>query len=211
MVGRRRGQEDPPVRYEGSGKFPAEGLFDTVYQWDVRCTWEDGLVLHFMDDNTYHKFQTRRIPRCRGAGANGADITKMPNGAVFVGTEGWVIVAYEKVVTHPASLMDSVIGPNEIHLPDSALAQHSRRYADRIPADADGGASSELDPGDPHRLAGADDIESAVRSDLVSQLSELCIRTGQPVRWDPQKETILGNEAARKMISRPMRAPWGVS
>jgi len=57
----------------------------------------------------------------------------------------------------------------------------------------------------------ADGIESAVRSDLVSQLSELCIRTGQAVRWDPVKETIIGNEAARKMIKRPMRAPWQVA
>jgi hypothetical protein len=46
---------------------------------------------------------------------------------------------------------------------------------------------------------------------MVSQLSELCIRTGQPVRWDPARETIVGNDDARKRIKRPMRAPWGVA
>ena len=54
-----------------------------------------------------------------------ADPMKMPNGSAFVGSEGWVIVNYGKVVTHPASLMEPVIGPDEIHIRDSAL--------DRIP------------------------------------------------------------------------------
>ena len=140
-----------------------------------------------------------------------ADFTKLPNGAVFVGTEGWVIVNYGKVVTHPASLMDSVIGPNEIHLHDSALAS--------IPEGLPKGFQQTLTAGHHQDWIRAirtgspvaDDIESAFRSDMVSQLSDLCIRTGQPVRWDPKKETIVGNEAARKMIKRPMRAPWGVA
>jgi hypothetical protein len=58
---------------------------------------------------------------------------------------------------------------------------------------------------------GVGDIEGAVRSDLVSNLSELCVRTGKSLRWDPRKETITGNHAARKMMARPMRAPWGVA
>ena len=55
-----------------------------------------------------------------------------------------------------------------------------------------------------------DPIESAFRSDMISQLSQLCILTGQPVRWDPKKETIVGNDAAKKLMKRPMREPWGV-
>jgi hypothetical protein len=54
------------------------------------------------------------------------------------------------------------------------------------------------------------DIEGAVRSDLVSLLSELCVRTGQSLRWDPVQQTILDNDMARMMIRRPMRSPWGV-
>jgi hypothetical protein len=56
-----------------------------------------------------------------------------------------------------------------------------------------------------------DDIESAFRSDMVSQLADICIRTGEPVRWDPLKQTILGNETARAMMRKPMRSPWGVA
>ena len=202
------GRTTPPVRYEGSGKFPTEGLFDTAYQWNVRCTWPDGLVLDFMDNNTYHDLPDAPHAQVSWGGADGA---RMPNGAVFVGTEGWVIVSYGKVVAHPASLLDSVIGPNEIHLHDSALAA--------IPEGMPKGYQQTLTAGH-HQdwirairtgSATVDGIESAVRSDLVSHLSDLCIRTGQPVRWDPVKQTIAGNEAAHKRMARPDRAPWDVS
>ena len=135
----------------------------------------------------------------------------MPNGAVFAGTEGWVIVNYGKVITHPASLMESVIGPDEIHLHDSTLPSIPeglpQGFQQTLTAAHHQDWIRAIRTGSPV----ADGIESAFRSDMVSQLAELCIRTGRPVRWDPKKETILGNEAARRMIRRPMRAPWGVS
>jgi hypothetical protein len=127
---------------------------------------------------------------------------------VFVGEEGWVIVNYGKVVTHPASLMDSGVGPNEIHIRDSAL--------EKIPEGLPKGFQQTLTAAHHQNWVRAirtgsptvDDIESAFRSDMISQLSELCIRTGQPVRWNPKKETIEGNDMARKMIKKPMRTPW---
>ena len=122
-----------------------------------------------------------------------------------------MVVNYGKVVTHPASLMDSVVGPNEIHVADSAL--------EKIPEGLPKGFQQTLTAGHHQNWVRAirtgspavDNIESAFRSDMISQLSELCIRTGQPVRWNPKKETIEGNDTARKMIKRPMRAPWGVA
>jgi hypothetical protein len=135
----------------------------------------------------------------------------MPNGAVFVGTEGWVIVNYGMVLTSPSSLMDSVIGPNEIHLHDSALAN--------IPEGLPKGFQQTLTAGHHQDWIRAirtgspvaDDIESAFRLDMISQLSDLCIRTGEPVHWDPANETIAGNDMARMMMRRAMRGPWGVS
>lgn len=204
------GRKDPPVYYEGSGKFPAEGLFDTAYQWYVKCKWADGLELHFMDSNTYHGVKDAPHPDIEWS-MTGTEPKKMPNGTVFVGTEGWVIVNYGRVVTNPPSLMGSVIGEKEIRLHDSALAN--------VPAGMPKGFQQTLTAGHHQDWIRAirtgspvaDDIESAFRSDMVSNLADLCIRTGQPVRWDPKKETIVGNEEARKMIRKPMRDPWGVA
>lgn len=202
------GRKTPPVKFEGSGKIPTEGLFDTISEWDVRCTYEDGLAVHFVDATTYRRFEDAPHPEMPW-GRRG--VTNVHNGAVFIGSEGWVIVSYEKVVTHPDSLMESVIGPNEIHLPDSALptipqgmptgqqqvatAAHHQNWIQAI-------------------LKGTPtvgDIEGAAASDLISNLSDLCIRTGGSLRWDPRKQTIAGNEAARKLMSRPMRDPWKLS
>jgi len=200
------GRTTPPVLYDGSGKFPTEGLFDTAYQWNVRCAWQDGLELRFMDSETYHA--TPEAPHAVGAWGKE---DKMPNGAVFVGTEGWVIVNYGKVVTHPDTLMGSEIGPKEIHLHDSALKT--------IPEGMPKGFQQVLTAGHHQDWVRAirtgsptaDGIESAFRSDMISELSDLCIRTGEPVCWNPGKETITGNDTARAMIRRALRSPWGVS
>lgn len=202
------GRKTPPVKYEGSGKLPTEGLFDTVYQWDVSCTYQDGLVLHFVDNETYRKYNDAPHPEMPW-GRRG--VTNVHNGAVFIGTEGWVIVSYEKVAANPASLIDSVIGPNEIHLPDTALSS--------IPAGMPLGHQEVATAGHHQNwiqcIRGGGqpvgEIEGAVSSDLVSLLSELSVRTGASLGWDPVKQTVVGNEAARKMMARPMRAPWKLS
>ncbi len=206
------GRKTPPVLYEGSGKFPAEGLFDTAYQWKVRCTWPDGLVLDFMDSDTYHAEPGAPHPEIEwNFAAPGDEAKKMPNGAVFVGSEGWVIVNYGRVVTHPDTLMGSEIGPNGIHLHASELAS--------VPAGLPKGFQQVLTAGHHQDWIRAirtgspvaDDMESAFRSDMISNLADLCIRTGETVRWEPAQETITGNEMARMMMRRAMRNPWGVS
>lgn len=205
----RSGRKSPPVRYEGTGSIPREGLFDVVAQWDVRCTYADGVDLHMVDNETYTKYKDAPHPEMPWGRAG---VNNVHNGAVFIGSEGWAIVSYEKVVFSNPAVMDSVIGPNEIHLTDSSLA--------KVPALMPKGHQQVATAGHHQNwirairgegVATVSDIEGAVRSDLVSNLSDLCIRTGKPLRWDPDKQTIVGNDAARKLMKRPMRAPWGLS
>jgi hypothetical protein len=107
--------------------------------------------------------------------------------------------------------MDSAIGPNEIHLPDNALPA--------IPAGMSTGQQQVYTAAHHQDWIKAirngtqpvGDIEGAVPSDMVSLVSELCVRTGQSLRWDPKAQTITGIEAARKMMSRPMRGGWKLS
>jgi hypothetical protein len=51
-------------------------------------------------------------------------------------------------------------------------------------------------------------IESAVQSDIVSHLSDIAIRTGRKIQWDPGRERIVGDADAARLCSRPMRSPW---
>jgi hypothetical protein len=173
-----------PTRYEGTGVLPERGLYNCVLKWDMGCRYENGLTMRFMDNLTS---ADTSIPGIRG-----------PNAATFVGSEGWVSIGYGELETQPASLVDSVIGPDEIHLPcgdyaGTAYVQaHHLSWVDCI--------RSRRDP--------VGNVESAMRSDLVSHLCDLSIRLGRALRWDPVRETIVDDPAACKMMSRPMRTPW---
>jgi hypothetical protein len=52
-------------------------------------------------------------------------------------------------------------------------------------------------------------LEEAVRSDIISHLCDIAVRTKSKVSWDPKKFDFIGvPDAGRKMVSRPIRSPW---
>jgi hypothetical protein len=174
-----------PVSYEGTGQLPDAGLFNCLIQWDVQCRYANGLTMRFMDNQTSQK---QDIPGIRNS-----------NAATFVGTDGWVCVNYNEIRTEPASLRNEVIGPNERHLPGAApvggyAEAHHMNWTECI--------RSRQDP--------VGNIESAVRSDIISHLSDIAVRTGRKIRWDPVKETIVGDEQATRMMTRALRPPWRI-
>lgn len=52
------------------------------------------------------------------------------------------------------------------------------------------------------------DIESAHRSSTLPMLGMLSWKAGRSIQWDADKEQIVGDEAANKMLSREYRGPW---
>jgi myo-inositol 2-dehydrogenase / D-chiro-inositol 1-dehydrogenase len=52
--------------------------------------------------------------------------------------------------------------------------------------------------------------ESSHRGATLLHLANLAIRTGRKIRYDPDKEEILGDEEANRLAHQPMRAPWQV-
>ena len=153
-----------PVECTGTGLIPTEGLYDTVATWEVHLRYPNGVPLTFT--------------------SGGGDLTR------FVGTEGWLNISRGGLDAEPKSLLTSVIGPNELHLVESA--DHGGNFVESIKT----------------RTPAVSPIESAVRSDTISHLGDIAIRTGRTIRWDPKAETILGDDAARRMTTRPMRSPW---
>jgi predicted dehydrogenase len=113
-----------------------------------------------------------------------ADLTK------FIGTEGWVAVSRGGLDAEPKSLLTSVIGPTEARLHE--CSDQGQDFLDSV--------RSRKEPVNP--------IESAVRGDTISHLSDIAIRTGRKIRWDPERETITGDSEAARMLDRPLRKPW---
>jgi hypothetical protein len=52
------------------------------------------------------------------------------------------------------------------------------------------------------------DVEIGARAATVCHLANIALWTGRSLRWDPQKEVFLGDEAASRWLDRPKREPW---
>ena len=51
-------------------------------------------------------------------------------------------------------------------------------------------------------------VEVGHRSATVCHIGTIAIRTGQRLRWNPETERFVDNDAANRHLSREMRAPW---
>ena len=51
-------------------------------------------------------------------------------------------------------------------------------------------------------------VDVAYRAISVGLLGEIAMTTGETIKWDPEKEEIIGNARASRMLSRPYRQPW---
>ena len=152
-----------PMTVEGTGVIPTEGLYDTVYNWDMKLQLGDGVRMTFKP---------------------GGDSTK------FIGPDGWVEISRSGIDAEPKSLLTSEIGADDVHLIDSP--NHYQNFLDAVKS----------------RKPAIGPLDEAVRSDTISLLCDIAVRTERKITWDPQKATIVGDDEAAKMMHRDMRAPW---
>lgn len=163
-----------PVEVEGRGEYPRDGLwnaatnyrFDCVYPKGASPVSPDGFIMQV---------------------SNG-----FGGGARFEGTEGWVHVDRGHLTTHPASLKDSKIGANEVHLCDSR--NHMRNFLECIRTRAE-----TITP-----------IEVAHRAISIAHLGNIAMLLERKVKWDPANERIIDNPEAERKLNRSMRAPWHI-
>jgi predicted dehydrogenase len=52
------------------------------------------------------------------------------------------------------------------------------------------------------------DVEEGHRTTTTCHLANISLRTGRKIRWDAEKEEILGDREASAMLVRPYRKPW---
>ncbi len=124
--------------------------------------------------------------------ANGLVVTLKPGGndTHFVGEKGTIKVSRGRLDADPKDLLKTTLGADAVRLPVSS--HHQGNFVDCIKT----------------RKEAVSDIRDAVRSDILSHLGDIAIRLKRKIRWDWEKEEILGDAEASKMLSRPLRAPW---
>jgi predicted dehydrogenase len=112
------------------------------------------------------------------------------HGTKFIGTEGWVHVDRGSLTASDPKILTSVIGPDEIHLTESKFQQQNLIDCMRS------------------RARTVSPIEVAVRSDALCHLSNISMRLGRKIKWDPVNEKIVGDPDAERLVDRPRRGEW---
>ena len=112
-------------------------------------------------------------------------------GTTWYGDLGWVHTDRGNVLTaSKPEILQEVIGESEIHLYDSP--NHWQNFVDCVKS-----GKQAIAP-----------IEPAYRAISVALLGEIAMTTGETIKWDPEKEEIIGNQRAARLLSRPYRKPW---
>ncbi len=122
-----------------------------------------------------------------------ANASRLPHGmgTTWYGDLGWVHVDRGDILkASDKKILDEVIGENEIHLYKSE--NHYQNFIDSVKS-----GKPAIAP-----------IEVAYRAISVVLLGEIAMTTGQTIKWDPEKEVIIDNPGASRLLSRPYRAPW---
>lgn len=170
-----------PLEIEGKAEFPTKGLWNVHGAYHIEAKYANGATL--IIDN------------------------KFPTGIRFEGADGWIYVsrsAGKVTASDPASafgkaldasdpkILNSKIGPGEYHSHESS--DHHLDWIKSIQS----------------RQPAATNPEQAHRSTSACILGWISMKLGRKLRWDPVKETFVGDDQANAMLSRPQRAPYGI-
>ncbi len=157
-----------PIGIEGVGEYPPQdALWNSATKYKVTANYANGVTMII---------------------AGG--YKEIRGGTKWIGDKGWVYVDRGKIDAEPKELLQSEIGPNEIHLKKSP-----GHYAEFIECVKSRGTT--LTPAD-----------VALRSATPGWLGQIAMLTGRKLRWDPEKMQILDDAGASKLLGYQMRSPY---
>lgn len=117
------------------------------------------------------------------------------HGTAFEGTEGWVEVHRGGVRTHPASLAEAPVD-EKASFKARPSDSHQKDWIESILA----------------RRPAVCSIEESVQADLLCHVSDIAVRLGRRLRFDPRRERFEKDpEANARLGLRPSRAPWSMA
>jgi hypothetical protein len=152
------------ITVEGTGVIPTEGLYNTVYNWNMKIK------------------------------LGNVDLVFKPGGdrTRFIGESGeWIEVRRNGLSASNAALLSL---PIKEEVPTLQISRN--HYRDYI-------------LGVKNKTAPVSTLRDAVRSDVISQLCDIAVRTKSTVKWDPVKLTLIDpTPEQQKMLDRPLREPW---
>ena len=147
---------------------PPDGLIDDIIEWRSEILYANGVRLSFSNRDNPH-----------------------PSGIRFEGTAGWLhIDGGGRITAEPAALIESRLGPGEIHLYTSP-GPH-RNLLDCMRS----------------RMPTAAPPEVGHHATTTCDLVDLSARVGRSITWDAAAERCVGDDQANRLLSCAYRAPW---
>jgi predicted dehydrogenase len=169
-----------PIRYVGTGSVPNEGIFRTLERWDVTCEYASGVKLRLMDFRTAKPVAMQYLRSWHPS-----------DGVTFHGTEGWISDA-EGFSASNQALWRQKFKPSDEQL--TVSEEHNRNFIDCVKS-----RQETLCP-----------VEMAIRCDAICQLARVAALTGRPIQWDPEREKVVNDPEAAKMLVRLFREKWKI-
>jgi hypothetical protein len=157
-----------PVEVEGKGVFWRDGLYNTAKEYRIEYKYATGVKL----------IVTSGTPSLRFEGTDG-----------WIGNVGW----RAPLQAEPKSILDSVIGPDEVHL-YTCPGGEQRNFLDCVKS----------------RKACYFPPEIGQRCFTIAHIGNISMLLGRKLKWDPDKEQFNNDGEASRMLSRSMRSPWHV-
>ncbi len=130
--------------------------------------------------------------------ANGVRLTmfstddKATYGTKFIGSEGWVFTEAEVLKASSTDILRIKMKEGDVRL--YASKHHHRNFIDAMLTRGQTAAPAEI----------------AQRAATICHMGAIAARTGRGLKFDPQAETFIGDEAANAMLMRPMREAWKI-
>ena len=183
--------------YSGGQLTDWAGHHIDIAHWGLGLDYTGPLEIYgkgeFPDEGLYNVPMTYKFT-CKYAG--GLEIVvannkQQPMGAKWYGEGGkWIHVSRRGLNASDPGILREQIGPDEIHL--YKPTDHKQNFLDCIKS----------------RKLTITPIEVAHRSISVALLGEIAMLTGRKIKWDPEKEEILGDPGASALLGRSYREPW---
>jgi hypothetical protein len=180
-----RDQVDGMYSAEGEGTFwPEGGIYDNIFSWDVRYSYESGTTIHFMSTDRARKEMLNHRS------------TKEGNGTTFHGTKGWISLSRGSGESDVPEVNRKL---NEFPKNDNGRILSEQNTMGQVFQDVIHGRYEETCP-----------VDEAIISDTISHMGDIAIRVGCKVSWDPVKGEVSGDPAANALYIREMRPPYTV-
>jgi predicted dehydrogenase len=136
-----------------------------------------------------------------------------PKGSLAISRKGFLVTPDRKVA--PANTVPRFAGDHPVGGPVPVKEAEPPQYWTEALKDESGSSPEQFERHVRNfldcvksRQAPLSDLESGHRVATACHLANISLRLGRKIRWNVDKEQIVGDPEAARMLERPYRAPW---